>query len=381
MPEKKRFPCPGQGYPLRNIFPFLLALALFLAPVRAEAGRAAHVPWAEDITWHEVTDQAGEGDAPRPILIDFYAQWCGPCKLLDAFVYNEPEVISELSDVVTFKVDIDKPEYLELKEQFNITLLPTLIWCDEKGREIDRFTGSVSAREFLKIIRAFRVGGNTFNSIIDLVAAKPEDPGLLFDLARRHAERGNQEQARVLYRRLMNLRYKADRRVVVDGMLGLAAMELAEGNRDRALDIARRSALVYGPEDLGATEGLMAIAAYQGALRDTTSMLGTYKVLIGHDDTNAVALDAYARVATEAGLDLEQASRYALRAVVMSDDNPRMMETLARSYFRRDLYRKAIRWMEKAAQADPANPRFSSQLILYQETLKSKAFLYRGRRR
>jgi thioredoxin-like negative regulator of GroEL len=355
---------------------FLMAMA---APARSLDGPRS-VPWVEDLSWSTVVDTAAErGD--QPILIDFYAQWCGPCKLLDGFVYNEPEVVDELADVFTFKVDIDKPEYLALKTDFHITLLPTLIWCDHRGREIDRFTGAVSAEEFLTIIRTFRAGGNTFNRLLDLVAAKPEEPGLLLDLARRQAERGDDQQARILYRRLMNLRDRSGGQVVTDGMLGLASLEVSLGNGERAQDIARRAAGAYTEPGLEAAAGLMAIATFQGTLPDTVGMLETFGALIALDDTSVPALDAYARVATASGLDLEQASRYAIRAVVLSDDNPRMMATLAESYFKRGQYRKAVRWMEKAVEQAPERPAFQQQLEAYSEVLKSKPFLYRGRRR
>jgi len=347
---------------------------------QAKPTRAIHVPWTEDIPWSAVVEAAGENDQ-QPILIDFYAQWCGPCKLLDAFVYNESEVIAELADVLTFKVDVDKPEYFSLKEKFNITLLPTLIWCDSRGREIDRFTGSVSPKKFLEIIRAIRTGGNTFNHLSDMVAASPEDPGLLFDLARRNSERGNEDQARVLYRRLMNLRYKADKRVVVDGMLGLATLEESTGNHQRAVDITRRGSMVFSPGEPEARASLMAVASFQGTLEDTTGMLDTYRLLIDNDDTDWVALDAYARMATAAKQDMEQASRYAVRAVVMSDNNPRMMCTLAANYFERKQYHKAIRWMEKAVRKAPEVEHYAQLLDHYQETLKSKPYLFRGRRR
>lgn len=356
---------------------FLGGTTLARAETRA---RPEHVPWQEGLSWSEVTDHAVQNGS-QPILVDFYAQWCGPCKLLDGFVYNEPEVIRELADVLTFKVDIDIPAYQDLKTHFNITLLPTLIWCDEKGREIDRFTGAVSAQEFLEIIRSFRSGGNTFNRIKDMVAVRPEDPGLLLDLARRHVERGEEDRGRILFRRVMNLRYSTDQPVVLDGMLGLAALEQTSGHPSRARDIARQASDVFGPGQEGAADGLMAVAAFQGTLRDTTGMLDTYRNLIDLDDTNVLALDAYARTAALSGQDLEQATRWAIRAVVYSDDDPRMMETLARCYYQRKQLRQAVRWMEKAVEAAPGDAYFGELHQSYLAELKSKPFLYRGRRR
>jgi tetratricopeptide (TPR) repeat protein len=179
----------------------------------------------------------------------------------------------------------------------------------------------------------------------------------------------------------MNLRHRTAGSAVVDGMLGLAALEQKAGNRDSARDIARRSARAVGPDSPGGRESLMAVAAFQGTLPDTAGMLDTYRILIAQDDSDAAALEAYARCATAAGTDLEQASRYALRAVIMSDEDPRMMATLGRAYFKRNLYRKAIRWMDKAVQGAPENLVYRQELVHYRETLKSKPFLYRGRRR
>ena len=358
---------------------FLLFIMSFVASLCSAAG-SERVPWLEDVSFSQVVKEA-QNSPERPILIDFYAQWCRPCKLLDVMVYNEAEVIDELANVLTFKVDIDKPEYKNLKEKFNISVLPTLVWLDERGRELDRFTGYQNKNEFLEIVRSIRQGGNTFYRIIDLQVNRPEDPGLLFDLARRHAEQGDMDRAEILYRRLIGLRYHGDKSVVTNGMLGLAAMEEKAGRHDQARGLARRAASSYTSDDTTATAALMAVAEFQGSLGDTTGVLDTYRYLIQLDDRNVVALDGFVRTAATTGKELEQATKYGLRAVIMSGNDARSMESLASCYASRKLFHKAKRWMEKALRKDPENNRYQDLLARYQVEMEKSPFQHRGRRR
>ncbi len=358
----------------------ILLLLLLLQTPPTATNESYRVPWLEDVPWPEVINRAQDAPA-RPILIDFYATWCRPCKMLDVMVYNEDEVIEELSDVLTFKVDIGKPEYLGLKNEFNITILPTLVWLDARGRELDRFTGYQNKDEFLEIIRTIRKGGNTFFKIIDLQAARPEDPGLLFDLARRHAEQGDLVRAEILYRRLMGLRFQGDKSVVMNGMLGLATMEEKAGRLPQAQGLARRAVTLYTVEDSTATADLMGVAEFQAALGDTVGVLDTYRTLINFDDSNYMALDGFARMAVVANVELEQATKYGLRAVIMSQSEPRMMNSLADCYASRKLYHKAKRWMEKALVADPDNAIYAEKVLLYEEEMRKSPYRYRGRRR
>ncbi len=358
----------------------LLLLLMVLTVSTSFAEESARVPWLEDVTWSEVIREA-QNDPQRPILIDFYAQWCRPCKLLDVMVYNESEVIDELSNVVTFKVDIDKPEYKFLKEEFNISVLPTLVWLDERGRELDRFTGYQNRDEFLEIVRSIRQGGNTFYRVMDLQVASPEDPGLLYDLARRFSEQGDLISAEIYYRRLMSLRFNSDKSVVTNGTLGLATLEKEAGRMHKAQSLARRASTFYTAEDTSSTADLMAVAAYQSALGDSVGVLETYRPLIKFNDRNVVALDGFVRTSTDLKMELEQATKYGLRAVIMSDSDPRIMASLGRCYAQRNLFHKAKRWMKKASDKDPENLEYSNLVSEYRLEMEKSPHMYRGRRR
>lgn len=69
-------------------------------------------------------------------LVDFYAEWCGPCRMLSPVV---EELASEMGNSVKFaKVDIEKAQ--KLAAQFQVTSVPTLILFKD-GKESDRLLG------------------------------------------------------------------------------------------------------------------------------------------------------------------------------------------------------------------------------------------------
>ncbi len=95
----------------------------------------------------------------RKILIDFYADWCIPCKELDKFTFSDAKVAEKSKEFVNLKADLTKSgtdEVKALTEKFRIKGVPTLILIDSSGKEQKRITGFVDAKEFLKILESIR---------------------------------------------------------------------------------------------------------------------------------------------------------------------------------------------------------------------------------
>ena len=86
-------------------------------------------------------------ESEKTVLIDFYADWCGPCKMLSPIVQ---EVASENDDIKVVKVNIDNEQDLAIK--YSVMSIPTLIVI--KNGEVENMSvGLISKDEILNLIK------------------------------------------------------------------------------------------------------------------------------------------------------------------------------------------------------------------------------------
>ena len=83
----------------------------------------------------------------QPVLLDFWASWCGPCRMLSPIV---DEVAEERTDVKVGKVNVD--EQPELAGEFGVMSIPTLL-VFKGGQMADRSVGLVSPQEILDLVK------------------------------------------------------------------------------------------------------------------------------------------------------------------------------------------------------------------------------------
>jgi thiol-disulfide isomerase/thioredoxin len=86
--------------------------------------------------------EAQARQAGKPLFVDFETVWCGPCKVMDEWVYTADDVVRASRALVAVKVDGD--ERLDLKERFGVTGFPTVILLGEGGQELRRASGYVN---------------------------------------------------------------------------------------------------------------------------------------------------------------------------------------------------------------------------------------------
>lgn len=101
-------------------------------------------------TWAEVVAQAKKDK--KPIFIDLYATWCGPCKMMAKNVFTDNEVGEVFNKAfVSYKVDAEKGEGITLAKKFGLKGYPTFIFIDPSNeKEIHRVMGAMPAANFIK---------------------------------------------------------------------------------------------------------------------------------------------------------------------------------------------------------------------------------------
>ena len=82
-----------------------------------------------------------------PVLVDFYADWCGPCKMLSPIV---DEVAKENDDIKVVKVNVDESQNTAIKYQ--VMSIPTLVVI-KNGNEVNRSVGLIDKQEVLNLVK------------------------------------------------------------------------------------------------------------------------------------------------------------------------------------------------------------------------------------
>ena len=86
-------------------------------------------------------------NSEKPVLIDFFATWCGPCKMLGPILKKVKDSLGERISII--KIDVDKNQ--QIASKYQVRGVPTMILY-QSGKQLWRQSGVLSKEEIIKVI-------------------------------------------------------------------------------------------------------------------------------------------------------------------------------------------------------------------------------------
>jgi len=143
------------------------------------------------------------GESGKPMVIDFFTDWCRWCDSLDANTYSDSLVISLSRDNIFVKINAEIDT--NLADQFGISGYPTIIIAKPDGEEIDRIWGYLPATEFYNQVQLYLQGKETLEDYLSRLEDEPENLEYLSMIGEKYASRSEYDKAVEYYEKVVKI--------------------------------------------------------------------------------------------------------------------------------------------------------------------------------
>ena len=199
----------------------LLALLLTIA-----------TPALPAIRWFNNLGQASAlaKETGRPMMVEFWADWCQPCKVMDATVYSD-ESVAEMVNRKVVPVRIHFDVQREVARQFNTTAIPYLAFTNSHGTELMHHRGILGVQDFKAVVNAIPSDVRELNRLDQELRRNPDDFDSLLAMASTLRAAGFLQNVLGYYERALKRAKPPDAREFVLRELGRTALDLKDGKR------------------------------------------------------------------------------------------------------------------------------------------------------
>jgi thiol:disulfide interchange protein DsbD len=275
----------------------LVAMSLLMAGgTRHEAISAA--PPALAIKWERSFEEAQKKarKSGKPIVIDFWAEWCGWCDRLNRTTYVDPDVVRKAQDFVAVKIDTEGSlKEREVAIKYEVTSLPTIVFLSPEGRQLRRVNGFQSGYQFPFTMQATLAIARDVIAWENALARDPDDAealaGLgahLYEIGTREAQTQCLDEARELLKKAVTRDAEKPLEERRRSRMLLAILHNYDRNFGEAEKLVK-DALSLGPQSDDAPRLLFVLGrTYESAGRRTESV-ETFQIIIREYPQSPVA--------------------------------------------------------------------------------------------
>jgi thioredoxin-related protein len=175
---------------------FILLISLFICQfaVAQEKKETTGLVFESALSWSEIKAKAKAEN--KPIFIDAWTTWCGPCVYMNKKVFPKPEVGAFFNkNFINVKLQLDSTtedgDYVKswyadaqkLMQEWNIQYFPTFIFLDSKGEPVHRAVGGSDAKTFIALGKDALNHKSQFYTLKNKYEAGKRDAALLYSLA------------------------------------------------------------------------------------------------------------------------------------------------------------------------------------------------------
>lgn len=275
------------------------ALSCFVATL---IGLCIAAPGTAELVWQRNWEEA-QTQAKREnklIFMDVYADWCGPCRMMDQITFADPGVKERLAKYVTVKVDADKDT--ALAERYGTGALPTVAVVQPDGTILQREAGFQEPKQLLTWLNEGEARLKKVTALAEEVAAKPGDVDLALSLAEEYLAMSAPERARAVLLAVKARGGATTRRADFDFTLAAAMVDSGAFEEGAA---AMEQFVQDYPEDARvgeakqkASEGIFRAAHAALEAEAYEAAIAGFKKLTTHTDFPGVVRYATMRLAT-----------------------------------------------------------------------------------
>lgn len=123
----------------------------------ALVANAQQISFVKNCSWEDLKARAQKED--KPIFVDVYTSWCGPCKKMAATVFKDPKVVEYMDKhYISIQLDAEKEKSHGFFSKYHASAYPSFYWLDKDGQLLSTLTGVMPTESFLKACEDAQTG-------------------------------------------------------------------------------------------------------------------------------------------------------------------------------------------------------------------------------